>query len=393
MLARCRVLELAPLFVLLAVTGCKTDGAATNAIPEALRGAYGRKASDAFVTTLGLEVDVDTLRYSGMTIKILEGKALSDDDFQVTLAELAWAKSDKKPRECKGTIAKQGNQLLITLFKTVGDDKCDPNLNGEWKAWKPTKAFPEALRGTFGSKDPYSREEGTVVEEALLRRTWGSADLELAEAVAFVGVEDELIVRDSAFGETRCRGTIHVEDDQLSGELEIIPDTEAADAYCPPLRGQRWTVEANRLPQKTLANGSVRIEMKDGKVILSTTDDQGLRCEQEVLRTSTRSVARSGRDGIPVMGGTVLLLDHAEPKAGASGCQERLGGLASARCEELMGAPCDASMIGGGAEPPAINCPTHLVLGDPDANGRKVAFLPQDLQTAVCWETKEYFKE
>ncbi len=391
MLARCRVL--AALVLLLAPSACKKDGSATNAIPEALRGAYGRKASDAFVATLGLEVDVDTLRYSGMTIKILEGKALSDDDFQVTLAELAWAKSDKKPRECKGTIAKQGNQLLITLFKTVGEDKCDPNLNGEWKAWKPTKAFPEALRGTFGSKDPYSREEGTVVEEAILRRTWGSADLELAEAVAFVGVENELVVRDSVFGVTHCRGTIHVEEDQLSGELEVAPTPESTGGNCPPLHGQRWTVEANRLPKATLANGSVRIEMKDGKAIISTTDEQGLRCEQEVLRTSTRSVAHSGRDGIPVMGGTVLLLDHAEPKAGASGCQDRLGGLAAARCEELLGAPCDPAMLGGGSEPPDINCPTHLVLGDPDANGRKVAFLPQDLQTAVCWETKEHFKE
>ncbi len=50
MLARCRVL--ASLLLLLAPCACKKDGAATNAIPEAVRGAYGRKASDAFVATL-----------------------------------------------------------------------------------------------------------------------------------------------------------------------------------------------------------------------------------------------------------------------------------------------------------------------------------------------------
>ncbi|MBV1859801.1 MAG: hypothetical protein KUG77_15425, partial [Nannocystaceae bacterium] len=106
-----------------------------------------------------------------------------------------------------------------------------------------------------------------------------------------------------------------------------------------------------------------------------------------ILRTANRNVADSGRDGIPVLGGQVLVLQPAKPTSGASACADRLGGLAQAQCEDYLGVACDTAMIGATAHTAdEVQCPTHIIIGDTEAGKRKVALLPKSLETSVCWE-------
>lgn len=380
---------------LLAVLGCKKDSAHAEPIPEDIRGAYGRQVEDAWLPTLGLEVDVDTLRYSEMTVRIISG-APRGNDYQIDQAEVTWTKVDKPPKLCKGTLARQRNRLLLSLFEIDADEKCEPILDGDWSAWTPRTTFSESMQGTFGSQSLYSAFENLVVTKERIEVPELDA-LQIEEAVVFVGREDQLIVRRARFGDAVCRGEVRVEEDRLGGTLQPLPteDPDADSGHCPRLFGTRWSVTTSALPTKPLSNGKVRIEIEGDKLTLTTTDEQNLRCEQTILRTGTRSPTEVGRDPIPVGGGQVLLLSPAKPSSGIEACQGRLENLAAAQCEEYFGAPCapsslDALRSGHGSE---LSCPTHVVIGDPTTSGRKVALLPSSIPNAVCFEMVGDFEE
>ena len=375
--------------LLCAPLGCDDTKGESSPIPEALRGAYGRADTDAFLPTLGLEVDVDTLRYSELTVKIIAGKTLPNGAYQVDEAELRWAKDsgDKEPKKCKGTIDRHGTRLLLTLFKMDSDSKCESSLEGDWEAWSLVDAVPESMAGSYGRKDPYAVAEGLRLQGKELVPTASGDTLKLDEAVMFDSKPTHLVVRKGTFGATTCTGSIDLREEQLSGQLEPTGDT---GPYCPSVFGERWTIDTRAVPKGALSNGTVSVEVRGETVLLKTLDEQNLKCEQAILRTANRTVARSGRDGIPVMGGQVLVLHEAKPTAGASACADRLGGLAQAQCEEYLGVPCDEGMLSAAAHTADdVQCPTHIIIGDTEGGKRKVALLPHSLENAVCWELKE----
>ncbi|MFN3181753.1 MAG: hypothetical protein ACE37F_07135 [Nannocystaceae bacterium] len=381
-----RLLTLATL--LLAPLACGESSGEVAPIPESLRGAYGRTDVDAFLPTLGLEVDVDTLRYSELTVKVVAGKELPNGSYQVDEAELRWAKDagSKEPKTCKGTIDRQGSRLLLTLFKMGSDAKCESSLDGEWEAWSLVDEIPESMAGSYGRKDPYAVAEGLRLEGKELIPTSGKP-MTLEEAVMFESKRDHVIVRKGTFGETQCTGSIDLVDGWVSGKLEPVDDS---GTHCPSVFGQRWTIETGQIPKGALSNGKVSLEVHGEAVLLKSLDEQNLKCEQAILRTANRKVTQSGRDGIPVMGGQVLVLHEAKPTSGASACADRLGGLAMAQCEEYLGVPCDEGMLSAAAhEADDVKCPSHIIIGDAEGGKRKIALLPQSLENAVCWELKE----
>ncbi len=376
------------LFTLLGCDAKTGDGEAT--IPQSLRGAYGRTDADAFFPTLGLEVDVDTLRISELTLKIKAGKVVGTDTFQIDEAELRWANASKEPETCKGTIARHGTRLLLTLFKTDREAKCDSALVGDWEAWAPIESIPESLAGSYGGKNPYARAEGLKLEGRTIEMTGRGGSIELEQAVMFASKPNHLVIRKGLVDGQACQGHIDLVEDHLEGSLN---PAEGSQGFCPRVFGHRWSVDTTRVPKKPISNGKVSVEVRGSAVLLKTLDEQGLTCEQAILRTATRNVADSGRDGIPVMGGEVLVLHDAKPKAGADSCADRLDGLAAAQCEQYLGLPCDESMltsVAHGAD--EVSCPTHVIIGEAEGGGRKVAFLPQSLENAVCWELRDRLK-
>jgi hypothetical protein len=393
----------------LVLGGCGGDEAAVQ-IPEALRGAYGRSDEDAFFDTLGLEVDVDTLRFSELRLTVKTGKVVGADSLQVTEAELTWAKDDK-PQSCKGTIARQGNRLLLSLFRMESDSPCDSALAGEWSAWAPVTEIPAGLRGVYGRGDVYASAEGVRIDDKAITLAGAESGLELVEGVAYEGRDDHLVVRKARWLDAECRGPISVTEDSLSGMLALVegaekPEPPPADTDeeafegrlgagdgCPMISGERWTIDAKALPKAPVDNGKVKIEIRGETVMTSTLDEQGLRCEQAILRTAERKMSQSGSDGIPVMGGTVVVLTPAAPKSGGDGCVARLKNLAANECESMFGMPCDPSLLRGVADEELIvQCPTHLVIGEPDSNGRKIAVLPPSVMNAVCFEMTGHFQ-
>jgi hypothetical protein len=366
----------------------KTDAAAP--LPDALRGAYGRTEADAFLPTLGLEVDVDTLRYSELTVKIVSGKELPNGSYQIDEAELRWAKDadTNDPKKCKGTLDRHGTRLLLTMFKMDSDSKCETSLEGDWDAWSLVDAVPESIAGSYGSKGPYAVAEGLRLEGKQIIPMGSPRIVELEEAVMFESKPKQLIVRKGMYAETVCRGSVTLtEEGRLQGSLEPV---EGTGPFCPAIFGDRWSIETAQIPKGALSNGKVSVEVRGETVLLKTLDEQNLKCEQAILRTANRNVADSGRDGIPVMGGQVLVLHPAKPTSGASACADRLGGLAAAQCEDYLGVPCDAALLDATAHTAdEVACPTHIIIGDTEGGKRKLALLPKSLENSVCWELLE----
>ncbi|MGH1345132.1 MAG: hypothetical protein ACRBN8_26460 [Nannocystales bacterium] len=376
--------------LLLSAPACDNKTAGSAPIPEALRGAYGRTEVDAFLPTLGLEVDVDTLRYSELTVKIVAGKELANGSYQIDEAELRWAKDagTDDPKKCKGTIDRHGTRLLLTMFKMDSDSKCEASLLGDWEAWSLVDTVPETMAGSYGRKDPYAVAEGVRLEGKQIIQTRNDEVLELEEAVMFESKANELIVRKGVFGETLCTGSVTLSEEGLvRGKLDPV---EGTGPFCPSVFGNRWSINTAQIPKGQFSNGKVSVEVRGETVLLKTLDEQNLKCEQAILRTANRNVADSGRDGIPVMGGQVLVLHSAKPTSGASACADRLGGLAQAQCEEYLGVPCDASTLSATAHSAdEVQCPSHIVIGDTEGGKRKVALLPKSLENSVCWELRE----
>jgi hypothetical protein len=395
------------LISILVLCCCKGDEKAAP-IPDSIQGAYGRTDADAFYNTLGLEVDVDSLRFSELRLKIVAGTVVGTDSYQINAAELSWAKDDREPRKCKGTIARQGPRLLLSLFREESDAPCDATLAGDWTAWAPVSEVPSGLHGAFGRGDVYASAEGVRIEPKAITLAGAQTSLDLVEGVAYEGRNDHLIVRKATYNGRTCRGSISVTEDGLSGGFTAVEDEAEPEPEgdpprfgylgdgedCPVLVGTRWSIDTAPLPAKPVTNGKVKVEIRGETVMTTTTDEQGLRCEQAILRTATRRTADSGRDGIPVMGGTVVVLTPAMPSRGAEGCNARLQNLAATECEALMGMPCTEEMLASsGEDSPVVRCPTHLVIGDPSAQGRKIAALPPTVLNAVCFEMAGHFTE
>lgn len=386
----CGVRTLLTLVCCADLLGCKP--AQAEPIPEALRGAFGRTAQDMLHGTNGLEIGADMLTLSEMTIAIKEGKVVGDD-YQVDLAEVRWKKDgDKIPAKCKGTIARDDERLFLRLFALHGDEPCESILEGDWNAWSQVTTFPKPLQGWFGSAWAYSRSSGVRVLDNTAVSTSGGM-LELTKGLVWDGHADEIVVTESNFGDAICRGAITVDNDRIRSVL--TPVDEGTD--CPDfVHGERWRVENNRLPQAPLSNGKLTIAMLGDEVRIEAKEGAKVNCTQRVVRTKSRGSMDRAHDNIPVLSGAVLALEQAEIEGDVQACRDALKRLDAVVCEQYRGGPCNEAMlaeIAEGAEAAQMLCPSHIVIGDPEPNGRRVALLPTDDPTNhVCFQTTARFQ-
>lgn len=375
----------------LIVVGCGDSETKAAPIPEALRGAYGRSMDDLLHGTDGLTITADTLTLSEMTIAIKDGK-LVGDDYQVNLAEVSWKKEvDKVPGKCKGTIARDGEHLFLRLFEQGSDAPCETILEGEWRAWKSTTEFPEGLRGWFGAAWTYSASEGFEIGPTALVHTAGGM-FALERAMAWEGRGDEIMVQESSYGSAKCRGVLKLEEDQISSDLEPLDGT---DEPCPRFYGERWLIDDKKLPKAPLTNGKVSITVANGIATVKSLAEPAMTCTQKVLRTKARATTDRGRDGIPVLGGLVLALEHAEPEGDMTGCSDAVKRLDATECQTKLGVFCDQEFLAALTDQERVvqaHCPTHIVIGDAELEGQRVALLPvRDPVNLVCFEMTERF--
>jgi hypothetical protein len=376
--------------LLLFATACdKGDAGKNDELPQGLRGNYGQKAEQAQLPTIGLEVDAHALRIGELTVTILQGKADAGGDSQVDKAEARWEKTDKA-KLCKGTVSRQGDVLLVKLFQEDSDEHCEATLEGEWKAWTRTEALPERMLGTFGADARrFDADIGVRVEPKRIAFTDGGQEVAVSEVVQWVGKPDQAIVRDATFGGYKCAGSLVRGDESLEVTLAPIPGSPEG-AVCPHGKGVRWTTDAAHLPKKKTSNGKVDIEPSGEKLVL-VAKDIGLRCEQAVLRTSTRTVTESQSDGLGVPGGALLVLEPAQPTGGTEACRQRLRNVAQTECTEQTGAPCSPDELQAYADE-ALQCPRQIAIGEPSGGGHKAALMPQAPTLLACWDMTGQFK-
>lgn len=355
-------------------------------LPARLVGAFGQNEAHATMETAGLEIAGTTLKFGELTITITQGAATGTDDYRVDAAEAVWAKDTKPPKPCTGTISRQGNVLLIKLFKQGSDTRCESVLDGEWKAWQVLDALPEDLRGVYGGDARNEQADiGLRLADKSIGFTDGGAAVAIEQVVAWVDKPGTAYVRKATFAGFGCSGSVTRTDDTLALALKPIAGAPGV-ATCPNGRGTRWSVEPKHLPKGPIDNGHVTITATGEKLTL--VDRQGLRCVQNILHTAARSVTGSAYDGIPVTGGAVLVLEHAEPEAGADTCKTRLVNVAQQLCAELDNTRCFEA--NGAVESP-IACPRQVVIGDPMQGGWKAAVLPASFASLTCWNMTGMF--
>lgn len=356
------------------VLGLACGGATQSAgepIADAFRGTYGRTAQDLAYGTRGLEIGVDTLRLSEMTITIRQGKVVGED-YQVAMADVAWDRRvDKAPAECKGTIARQDDHLLLRLFDASGDKPCEPILEGDWRVWRSATEFPPGLRGWYGVAERYSRPVGFQVGETIITETNG-ATFELVDGMVWQGDDTAIAVREGLDDGVRCRGIIRVVEGVLDTSLEPIdPDTFG----CQTLHGQRWVVDETRLPKTRLTNGEATLHIVDRVAKISGPGPSPMTCTQRILRTTDRGTTDREQDDIPVLSGVVVALEPSRPEGDLGRCKQGLARLAVADCKRRSEESCDeASVLAQAQIEP--RCPTHVVIGDPEPEGHRVGLMP-----------------
>ena len=307
-------------------------------IPADIHGVYGRTAKD----TPGLTVDATGLAFGELRLTIHAGQ-LEGDTVRVERATVHWAKLE--PKTCTGTIARQGDRLLLSLYEVGGrEEGCDSVLAAEWFRWTELDALPEPLRGRYNVL--------TVGEDQLrLELGWFAAELRTAKIFELPGSNDErvellvdgVVVSDpvgegtdgeAAEGETEtaCAGTITLAEGWLESEFWVPakfdgerdsddPLVRAAwvehDRRCRDWKGraQKFEIELDRLPKAPIANAETTLTVGPERVELASPDAT---CSQELWRTE--SIA-SGRG---VAGGERLTLGKAEPTEVSSSCQSRM---------------------------------------------------------------------
>jgi hypothetical protein len=374
---------------LLAVACDKGDAAKNDEVPAALRGNYGQKPEHAQLPTVGLEVDAHAIRFGELSVAIVQAEAIGDE-IHIGKAEAVWDKVGGKAKQCKGTISRQGGTLLVKLFELDSDDRCESVLEGEWKQWTRTDALPEAMLGIYGAEvRSEDADVGMRVEAKRIGFTDGGEALKVAEVVQWPDKPDEAFVRDATFAGFKCTGSLLRQDDELI--VTLFPASDAPErATCPSGVGMRWKTDPAHLPTAKSSNGKVEIEPRDGKIVL-VAKDIGLRCEQAVLRTNTRTVAESQSDGLGVTGGALLVLEPAVPTGGTESCRERLRNVARTECTEQSGAPCSPDELQAyiGED---LQCPRQIAIGELTGGGRKAALMPQSTALLACWDMTGLFK-
>jgi hypothetical protein len=378
--------------VVVALLGCNREPVPeAQPLPESMRGNWAQKPEQLLgAKTVGLVVEDKVLRFSELTLTIVDGKEIGSGNYQVGLAEVVWEKNPKVKR-CSGTIGVQGTTLLVKLYEQGSETPCESALQGDWRGLKSASEVPEAMRGTFGMADAESDFAGVGF-------TLGKSDIAFTDDPERIAIEGlyawadkptEAFVSAAKYRGKDCLGTLAIEGDKA--QLTLV---ERADptANCVGSSGVRWTVDTRQLPSKIVTNGKVDVTIAGDRVTVVTKDEMALRCELPILRTDTRSSSESQWRGVPVTGGTIAVLGADEPKHGAAVCRKRLDNLAKKECEEELGAPCDQETWESFADVTAPLCPGQIVVGDPLASGRKIALLPQSKPVQACFDMTGDFK-
>jgi hypothetical protein len=336
--------SLAPISVLavalLASTACKSTEEEPSTepleiIPADIQGVYGRTAEDA----PGMQVSATGLEFDQMKLTIHAG-AMEGDTVRVERATLAWEKAE--PKTCSGTIARQGDRLLLSLYQVDGaKDKCESTLDATWSRWELLDSLPELVRGRYGS---------LLIEPQGMRLDldWVSTSMKAGNVYALPGSNDEradLLIRDAQFvdetgvlGNFECSGTMKLEEGNLTTNFwvprRLVPEigseqdkdeavqtklTENREA-CERWNGsaQKWTVDLAKLPKTEIRKGDVSLSVSEGQAVFDSPD---LRCELPVWRTES---VPSDAPYDPAAGSELMTLGKAEPKRVGDGCKLKL---------------------------------------------------------------------
>lgn len=325
--------------LLISLAACKRDEgppstAAIELIPADIQGIYGRTAEDA----PGMVVSASGFEFGQMTLTIHEGK-MEGDTVRVERATLAWAKLE--PKTCTGTIARQGDRLLLSLYDSKNTEaKCESVLDAAWHRWEQLDGLPELLLGRYGA---------LLIEPDGMRLDvdWLHAELKTTLIRELPGSNDEraeVLIADAQVttaepGEDpqtfTCSGTMILEEARLTTDfwvpLALVPEPGTPEAEDPARRAQhaanedacdRWDGSATKyevslaqLPKQPIAFGPLKLDISQTQVVL---DSPALRCEQELWRTESVET----RPGWP--GGERMTLGRAAPKHVSDDCKLKL---------------------------------------------------------------------
>lgn len=349
------------LFALLGLLGCKKDEGPPSTdpielIPADIQGIYGRTPEDA----PGMQVTATGLEFDQMKLTIHAG-AMEGDTVRVERATLAWQQAE--PKTCSGTIARQGDRLLLSLYQVDGaKDRCESTLDATWSRWEPLDSLPELIRGRYGS---------LLIEPQGMRLDidWVSTSMKAVTIYALPGSNDEradLLIRDAEFvdetgvlGNFECSGTMKLEDGRLTTNFwvprRLVPEIgseqdkdEAVQAKLTENREacERWNgsadkfiVDLAKLPKAEIAKAGVSLVIRDDKAVFESPD---LGCELPLWRTeSVPSTAYQD----PAAGSELMTLGKAEPKHIGDACKLKL----RIWCERQAGN--DVASITAGSEP------------------------------------------
>jgi hypothetical protein len=378
--------------VVFVALGCnKEEVHEAQPLPESMRGHWAQREEQLLTgKTVGLVVEEKSLRFSELTLTIVDGKEIGSGNYQVGLAEVVWEKNPKTKR-CSGTIGITGTTLLVKLYEQGSESACESVLAGEWRGLKPATEVPEAMLGTFGVEEAESdfASVGFTIGKQEISFTDDPERVTIEGLYTWADKPTEVFVSGAKYRGKDCLGSLAL----LEGKAQLSL-VERADStqFCVSSVGARWTVDTRQLPQKTVTNGKVDVTIAADRVTVVTKDEMALRCELPILRTEARSATESAWKNVPVTGGTIAVLGANEPKNGAAECRKRLENLAQKECEEETGAPCERDVWESFADVTLPLCPAQIVVGDPLASGRKIALLPQSRPLQACFDMTGDFK-
>lgn len=325
---------------MLAITACKSTEEEPSTepleiIPADIQGVYGRTAEDA----PGMQVTATGLEFDQMKLTI-HAAVMEGDTVRVERATLQWLQGE--PKTCNGTIARQGDRLLLSLYQVDGaKDRCESTLDATWSRWELLDSLPELVRGRYGS---------LLVEPQGMRLDldWISTSMKAVAVYALPGSNDEradLLIREAQFvdetgilGNFECSGTMKLEDGELTTNFwvprRLVPEigseqdkdeavqaklTENREA-CERWNGSadKWNVDLAKLPKTEIRKGDVSLAIRDGKAVFESPD---LGCELPLWRTES---VPSDALGDPSAGSELMTLGKAEPKHISDGCKLKL---------------------------------------------------------------------
>lgn len=290
----------------LCLAACKQDDEVPSTeplelIPAELQGVYGRTDADA----PGMKVGASGLEFQQMKLVIHAG-AMEGDTVRVERATLQWEKLE--PKTCNGTIARQGDRLLLSLYKLDNpQERCESMYDAAWSRWQPLTELPEPIRGRYGV---------LLLEPQGMRLDldWVSTSMQISGLYQLPGTNDErvelliheakLVDSTGVVGNFECSGTMKLDEGKLTTTFSVPPrlvpeigseadKDEALQAkltenreICARWSGTatKWTTDLAKLPKAKLAKGEVSITIAPTEVGFEAPE---LACKLPLWRTES----------------------------------------------------------------------------------------------------------